>query len=893
MRTFERSSLWRDCLAPCAGDPEADPREELRSCFTRFRELASTLAAEIPEVFKSVTVHDVTHCDALWEIASIIAGGAYRLTASEAFVLGGAFLLHDLGMALASYPNGLNDLKRTDHWQDMVAILLRRETGRYPREDELSELPPHIEQAAIAQVLRELHAEQAEHLGTIKFTNAKTGDECHLIEHSDIRSRYGHLIGRIAHSHWWPVSRLRKEFREIIGATPGHPPEWTVDPLKVACLLRVADACHLDERRAPHFLEMLRKPTGISARHWRFQSYLQTPRVDEQRRCVFTTTRPFPPADAEAWWLCHDTLKMADDELRKVDSLLGEAGRQTLAANRVAGIDDVKDLSELVTTNGWTPIDTRVRVSNVVSLIEQLGGAQFYGNDLSVPLRELIQNASDAVRARRSLEQLDQKWGRITVQLGADVNGSWIEIADNGIGMSQAVLSGPLLDFASSYWESPLAAREHPSLFSKGFEPTGRYGIGFFSSFMWGPRVRVVTRQQEDGISETRVLEFVNGVESMPILRAAYEDERLTEPGTSVRIWFSDSVKALFDSSVRNRSMVFRHSCEFGLQRMDVSFAEFCAWLCPTLDVDLFVDEGRGAAIAVKAGDWKDIPAIELLMRTLPQPVSRTAAWPDEALERLAQCVRPLRDSCGNVLGRGCFATPSGLGKDTWRRWNIHLHGTVTAGAFRASETTVFAGVLLGRAVRALRDHSRPLADAEAVAAWASEQAGLVANIGLSTKHLLLASMGIRSVGGATGPLPIAQDATGHLSFGAVEGRSGLPDSIIVVNQSDWQQLLKERPEAFLNENVLVVEYGPLGNMREICVEDFRKRSEPGYPEFRWNTPLGAVAEAIAKNWGVELSEVLKTARFPTARNPDIIPVAVNGDEVVSSKVLAVFSRPG
>src|SRR5262249_44941631 len=70
----------------------------------------------------------------------------------------------------------------------------------------------------------------------------------------------------------------------------------------------------------------------------------------------------------------------------------------------------------------------------------------------------------------------------------------YIEVRDNGIGMSEALLVGPLLDFGTSYWNSPLMSREHPGLASSGFEPQGQYGIGFFSVFMWGGEVKVVTR---------------------------------------------------------------------------------------------------------------------------------------------------------------------------------------------------------------------------------------------------------------------------------------------------------------------------------------------------------------------------------------------------------------
>jgi hypothetical protein len=71
------------------------------------RDRAAQLVAEIPQNLRDYTVHDITHLDALWETASLVAGSDYSLNPLEGFVLGGAILLHDAGMALVAYPLGL------------------------------------------------------------------------------------------------------------------------------------------------------------------------------------------------------------------------------------------------------------------------------------------------------------------------------------------------------------------------------------------------------------------------------------------------------------------------------------------------------------------------------------------------------------------------------------------------------------------------------------------------------------------------------------------------------------------------------------------------------------------------------------------------------------------
>src|SRR5229473_3540610 len=104
MPTFESTSLWTRTLA-LQSEPDTSQveRERLRNAFLSFRDRASMVAAEIARDLPDYTVHDITHLDALWHLAHLIAGSGYSITPAEAFVLGGAFLTHDLGNGLAAY----------------------------------------------------------------------------------------------------------------------------------------------------------------------------------------------------------------------------------------------------------------------------------------------------------------------------------------------------------------------------------------------------------------------------------------------------------------------------------------------------------------------------------------------------------------------------------------------------------------------------------------------------------------------------------------------------------------------------------------------------------------------------------------------------------------------
>ena len=570
MGDFTHTKLWQITLAPQGhDDSEAITRERLRTTYLRFRGRVELLAGEIARDLPDYTIHDVTHLDALWELADLITGSDFPLTPAEAFVLGGAFLIHDLGMGLAAYPNGIEDLNKEPLWNDVVTSLLKEKLGRLPSKDELINPDSEIQKQATDQVLRNLHARHAERLALTEWHDREEDTQYHLIEDPEFQKLYGPIIGKIAHSHWWSVDKLRQEFQTKLGAPAGFPSEWVVDPLKLACILRVADASHLDALRAPGFLRALRKPTGDSKKHWIFQEKLNQPML-EADRLVYTSGSPFSIEDASSWWLCFDALRSADRELREVDALLADADRPRLAARGVAGVEEPERLIKFIATKDWLPIDTRIKVSNVASLIRNLGGEQLYGNDKTVPLRELIQNALDAVRARRLIEGRPIDWGEVIVRQGKDSDEYWIEVEDNGVGMSADVLKGPFLDFGISFWDSELMCEEFPGLSAKGFQSTGKYGIGFFSVFMWGKHVRVTTRRYDAAQRETYVLEFSSGVDSRPLLRKAQDEEVLRDGGTRVRVW----LKELPDAPP-----VAHSGTSWELQ-------DICAWLCPSIDVN-------------------------------------------------------------------------------------------------------------------------------------------------------------------------------------------------------------------------------------------------------------------------------------------------------------------
>lgn len=844
MPVYDKTRLWQTCLSANVGDPHAAPREQLRVAYEKFRERAVPLSEAIAKDLPDFTVHDVTHLDALWEYADLISGPEYLLTPCEAFVLGGAFLVHDLGMGLAAYPEGLSELKRLTIWKDIAISILRKSGHEDAGPDDLSNMEPSLEREVTSEVLRLRHAERAAELALTTWQD-QSGTVFHLIDDPELRASFGPLIGRIAHSHWWSIDELDREFNAIVGAPGGFPSAWQVDPLKLACIIRAADFCHLDDRRAPSFVMAFRRPASESLAHWQFQNKLYQPRL-EGDRLIYTAKSSFPLAEAAAWWLCFDTLVDLSSELWRVDSLLADTSRQRLAAKGVAHTEDPARMSKIIRTEGWLPVDTRIQVSAVAKLVRMLGGQELYGDEVVPPLRELMQNGADAIRARRTLENRPEDWGTLKVSTGSDDLGHWVEVEDNGVGMSQAVLTKYLLDFGSSFWTSDLAHSELPGLNSSGFRAVGKFGIGFFSVFMWGERVRVVTRRFDAAKSDASILEFTDGLNKRPLLMPSTLSDALLDGGTRVRVWLRD--KSILESLLRSDRAR-------GLRLKDA-----CVQLAPCLDVNLVTKEdGQPPESALSALDWKHIDDDALLHRIENHKWGVIGHEEETESFGFRPKLTMISDKKGRCYGRAAiWKTPRELLSDA-------TPGCITVGGLSTTTLNGVCGVLFGQPTTAARDHGIPSMPLDVTQQWAHEEGMRRLEEGHPPVILSTIAEVLRPFGTDLGRYPIARTKDGWITMGELKGIARAHDEIYIVQDAAYEIILREQEDFVLLDKVVVVAmgYSRLGLNRMS-----RRRDSPEWPAipvsncwltvpFHMCTLFGAAIEAIADGWSCDVQSLV------------------------------------
>ena len=96
----------------------------------------------------------------------------------------------------------------------------------------------------------------------------------------------------------------------------------------------------------------------------RFNVRLVKPRLDGDA-LVYSSGPDFSLADADAWWLAFETVRMIDGELQEVDAVLENSRRSRFTARRVLGAESASAFSSFVRTEGWEPVDAKLKVSDV------------------------------------------------------------------------------------------------------------------------------------------------------------------------------------------------------------------------------------------------------------------------------------------------------------------------------------------------------------------------------------------------------------------------------------------------------------------------------------------------------------------------------------------------
>lgn len=610
-KPYEKTELWRHAFE----NEQSPTAKSLASAYSTAWERASTLASRIAADAPGLTLHNEQHFAALWRCADLLTYSDLKLTPVELFVFGSAVLIHDAAHTTVAYEGGIEEIAQTDQWADNLAAALPEDAkGRsLPL---LNELTEQVREHVLFNTVRDLHALQSPKLISRPFRHPSFGSDYYLLDEPTLRNHFGDIIGRIAASHHWNLSEVATIPAEFNAPFP-YQEFGPVRSRLIACLMRTTDAIQIDSSRATDFEYAIAAPTGTSKAHWEAQNRLTIGvSPEDENSLVVETTAPFQESEAMSWWIAYDLARTAHKELSEVDALLRDCQQPRLALKRVGGISSPDQFSKLVRAQDWTPIDAEVKVGDTGKVVSLLGGKGLYGDDPVVPLRELLQNAVDAVRARRLVDS--DYSGKVTVRVEPassqdDRKQFVLRVSDDGIGMSPAILTGPFLTFGDTGWTSSELKRERAGFLGKNFNHIGRFGIGFFSVFMIGQAVKVKSRPYDKSADAARELTFNSGLGLRPILKQARFDSMNVSTTIEVTIDEETLNQILFKSPGSHVATASKPRAK--PTKINYSLSALLGVICPAIDVRIDFSNPAEDENGSIEGNWIDAEAVDWLCR--------------------------------------------------------------------------------------------------------------------------------------------------------------------------------------------------------------------------------------------------------------------------------------
>lgn len=500
------------------------------------------IAATRMVFFPEYTDHGINHVELTLQTALDLATKPARdlLTPIDATCLTVAVSLHDLGMHLTK--DGFQSLIAKDSpwrgvpffdksdWSTLWTTFLSeaaRFDGRKLRQlfgenyrparpiPAKGELWDDFDYLLVGEFLRRHHPRLAHEIALYGLPG-KDGAQQPICQSSSEDQRFmADIVGLVARSHGMNLrvclDYLENKYKNKIDPRRSH-------PAFLASLLRLADYFQIQAARAPTARTDVESfQSELSESEWTVHQCVRdihNTGGDPEAIVIIAE-----PSDVEIFLKLKRWINGLQGELDQCWAILGEVyGLQThnqlnalgLKIRRVkSNLDDVESFAKTV---DYIPERIAFEAANADLL--KLLVAPLYGSDPGVGLRELIQNAVDAVReleeslARRPTQAICseryQQASDVALRIECDKEENPVEIiiTDRGIGMTPEIVRDYFLKAGASfrrsrYWREEYEDGEGHSRVLR----TGRFGVGALAGFLLGDEVEITTRHAFAGTS--------------------------------------------------------------------------------------------------------------------------------------------------------------------------------------------------------------------------------------------------------------------------------------------------------------------------------------------------------------------------------------------------------
>jgi hypothetical protein len=508
---------------------------KLSTCVSHsLSQIEGHIEANKPVFFPEYTDHSVKHIELVLQTAVDLASPAGRgqLTAIDAAALAVGISLHDLGMYLTKDGfesllsengrwRGIEYFDRTSWkilWSEFYAEATRfdgkklrqlfgdnyRPVRPLPAKGAAWEDPDYL---LVGDFLRRHHPRLAHEIALYGLP-AKDGRAVEIcFTKNEDQLFLADVSGLVARSHGIDlracIDYLHQKYKNRVDPRGSH-------PIYLAALLRIADYFQIQASRAPTArTEVTTFQSSISEGEWTVhQSVKDINNTGGDPEAIVVIAEP---KDVETFLKLKRWTTGLQRELDQTWAILGEVyGLQVHTGLSLLGLkirrvkSNIDDVSEFTKTVSYVPAQIAFETANAD--LPKLLVAPLYGDNPGIGIRELFQNAIDAVRefndtaSQRpdllSLERYEQDADVILrIVLDAAELPEKIIVSDRGIGMTSEIIQNYFLRAGASFRQSDAWRREHED--REGHSRvlrTGRFGVGALAAFLLGDEIEITTR---------------------------------------------------------------------------------------------------------------------------------------------------------------------------------------------------------------------------------------------------------------------------------------------------------------------------------------------------------------------------------------------------------------
>lgn len=478
--SIKEHELWKLMLQKIKQEDESIS-SRLEESIWKICEYGIDLSKTIRDMFQTYTLHDETHiCNVMTKMLELLGDYKNNLTKDECALLVMAACCHDIGMSASE-----DEKEYLRDCPDCMQIYL----DQNPKDYSIAYQNGSNEKADITdEILR--HYIRANH-------HKRIVEQLQDIEWPEMLGRFISVRELIA------VCQSHGEDAEMISRLNNFTP--SLDLHLCAVLLRLGDILDFDATRAPdaifryiNLAQLEGMENEKSRMEWKKHQASRGFIIvqDEQRtlhyRAECTSIQVEQAIIAYLNWV--------DDELNACGKLIrymNPRWRSMVIPGKV---------ERQITAKGYLSGEYKITLDQE-RVLDLLVGRELY-SDPAVFVRELIQNAIDAVRTRKEMDKdLPRNWKpQINIRTWVDDAGFyWFRIEDNGIGMTERSIQNFFLKVGHSYYNSDqFQADKIRCGVNLDYKPISRFGIGVLSCFMGDPqnnRVEVTTKHfRENGM---------------------------------------------------------------------------------------------------------------------------------------------------------------------------------------------------------------------------------------------------------------------------------------------------------------------------------------------------------------------------------------------------------